>query len=85
MFDYPEMQRVEFGGLSSEFGCKRFYATSPPVYYMLEIWRILGPARPHQNRGKKTRRTDREDRNQFQASSRFPQAWQPLCSFEDNN
>jgi len=22
MFDYPEMKRVELGGLSSEFGCK---------------------------------------------------------------
>ena len=44
MFDYPEMTRVELGGLSSEFGCKRFYATSPSVYYMIEIWRILGPA-----------------------------------------
>ena len=32
------------GGLSSEFRCKRFYATSPPVYYMIESWRILGPA-----------------------------------------
>jgi len=44
MFDYPEMTRVELGGLSSKFGCKRLYATSPPVYYMIEIWRILGPA-----------------------------------------
>jgi len=44
MFDYPEMKRVEFGVLSSVFGCKRFYVTSPPVYYILEIWRILGPA-----------------------------------------
>ena len=44
MFDYPEMTRVELRGFSSEFGCKRFYVTSPPVYYMIEIWRILGPA-----------------------------------------
>ena len=47
MFDYPEMTRVKLGGLSSEFGifgCKQFHATSPPVYCMIEIWRILGPA-----------------------------------------
>jgi len=44
MFDYSEMKRVEFGVLSSKFGCKQFYATNPPVYYILAIWRILGPA-----------------------------------------
>jgi len=44
MFDYPEMKRVEFSVLSSEFVRKQFYATSPPVYYILEIWRILGSA-----------------------------------------
>jgi len=44
MSDFPEMKRVELGGLSSEFGCKLFYATSPTVHYMIEIWRILGPA-----------------------------------------
>jgi len=29
---------------NSEFGCVRMYATSPPVYDIIEIWQILGPA-----------------------------------------
>jgi len=44
MFVNAEMKRIESGVLSSEFGCKRLYATNPPVFYILEIWRILGPA-----------------------------------------
>jgi len=28
----------------SEFDCVRLYATTPPVYYVIELWRILGPA-----------------------------------------
>jgi len=30
--------------LTSKIACKRFYSTNPPVYYIVEIWCILGPA-----------------------------------------
>jgi hypothetical protein len=30
--------------LCSEFGCVRLYSTIPKVYYVIDTWRILGPA-----------------------------------------
>jgi len=42
MFVNAEMKRVEFDVLSSEFGCKRFYATNPPVYYILDFGEFSG-------------------------------------------
>jgi hypothetical protein len=30
--------------LCSEFGCVRLYSTTPKVYYVMDTWRILGPA-----------------------------------------
>ena len=30
--------------LCSEFGCVRLYSTIPKVHYVIDTWRILGPA-----------------------------------------
>jgi len=30
--------------LCSEFGCVRLYSTIPKIYYVIDTWRILGPA-----------------------------------------
>jgi len=30
--------------LTSKFNCVRLYSTVPAVYYVIDVWRILGPA-----------------------------------------
>ena len=36
--------------LCSEFKCVRLYSTTPKVYYVIDTWRILGPAPIMRNR-----------------------------------
>ena len=42
--EYWRMPVQPGDALTSEFNCVRLYSTVPAVYYVIDAWRILGPA-----------------------------------------
>ena len=42
--EYWRFKHLSDDVLCCEFGCVRLYSTEPKVYYVIDAWRILGPA-----------------------------------------
>ena len=72
--DYWRLPAQPSDPLCSEFGCVRLYSTTPKVYYVMETWRILGPAPIVRNAVHPTIPHGALPRTQAQRQREYPEA-----------